>query len=199
MRTTRVHTSRDVLLPLAAVGSLTAVGLVALPSLAGLVPAALWLGVAILVTLAILVLLPGCISWLAELLDAWAARSEAANNTLLLARLITFSVEVVLTQAILRRPVALVLGTETSQVESTIAAGALSLLLLLLVWTYQAARPVVRAWVFDSLDAAIPTVGTTTIINREATTQRAAPPTVKASVKAPAADTVTSDATRRVD
>src|SRR5260370_39001692 len=40
------------------------------------------------------------------------------------------------------------------------AAGALLLILPLLVWTYQTTRPMVQAATLRALDAAIPTIGT---------------------------------------
>lgn len=180
--------SNRVLLPLAAVVSLSGLGLFALPSLATSVAPAWWLAAAILITLGVMFLLPTCGQALTAALDRWAEREAA--NTLLLSRLTVFSIEVVLAQAILRRPVALTLGTEAGPVEATVAAGALSLLLLLLVWTYQTAKPVLRAWIFESIDAAIPTVGTTTI---KVTTVTTTTPAV--TVKAPTA-TITAGTTR---
>jgi len=63
---------------------------------------------------------------------------------------------------VLRRPIAIVLGGDRqgATVEAGIAAGALFLILPLLVWTYQTTRPMVQAATLRALDAAIPTIGT---------------------------------------
>jgi hypothetical protein len=83
------------------------------------------------------------------------------SQTRLLARLLMCGVALVATQAILRRPVALVLGGDRSWVpiDAGIAAGALAAVLLLLVLVYQTARPLVQALTLQAIDAAVPTVG----------------------------------------
>jgi hypothetical protein len=80
------------------------------------------------------------------------------GETRLLARLLLVIVELILVQAILRKPTALVLASgQPNTVESGIAAGALTILLFLLVWTYQSGRGLLKAVTWSALDA-IPTV-----------------------------------------
>jgi hypothetical protein len=90
-----------------------------------------------------------------------SASSITPSQTRLLARLLLCGLALVTTQAILRRPVALVLGGDRSSppIEAGIAAGALAAVLLLLVLLYQTARPMVQALTLQVIDAAVPTVG----------------------------------------
>jgi len=90
-----------------------------------------------------------------------SASAITPSQARLLARLVLCGIALVTTQAILRRPVALVLGGDRSQapIEAGIAAGALAAVLLLLVLVYQTARPMVQALTLQVIDAAVPTVG----------------------------------------
>jgi hypothetical protein len=91
-----------------------------------------------------------------------SASAITPSQTRLLARLLMCGVALLTIQAILRRPVALVLGGDRSStpIEAGIAAGALAAVLLLLVLLYQTARPMVQALTLQVIDAAVPTVGT---------------------------------------
>ncbi len=130
-----------------------------------------WLGVALLITVLLLALVPS----LARLLALGLARLSAAlaspdapssatfrsAELLVVARLLVLAGELLIVQAVLRRPIAIVLGgdRQVANVEASIAGGALFLILPLLVWTYQTTRPMVQAATLRALDAAIPTIG----------------------------------------
>jgi len=124
----------------------------------------LWLAFATVTSVYLLVLLPRFSQLLASQL--WervaAAHGTTPSRTRLLARLFVFGVEIALIQAILRRPLAVLFGGERSAapIEAAVAATAVALLLALLVWIYQTARPMVQALTLRAIDAAIPTVGT---------------------------------------
>jgi hypothetical protein len=131
-----------------------------------------WLGVALLITVCLLALLPTLSRLLAlglERLSAALASPDAPSSAtfksaelLVVARLLVLAGELLIVQAVLRRPIAIVLGgdRQVANVEAGIAAGALFLILPLLVWTYQTTRPMVQAATLRALDAAIPTIGT---------------------------------------
>jgi hypothetical protein len=89
------------------------------------------------------------------------ASSITPSQTLLLARLVVVGLALILSQAILRWPVALVLGGDRTSlpIDAGIAAAALACVLVLLVWAYQTARPMVQAVTLRAIDAAIPTTG----------------------------------------
>jgi len=148
------------------------VGTIVLPMLFGAAPsqwiAVVWLGLAVVLSVCAIVLL----SWQAEpqaaslgrrLARLGAARgpSITPSQTLLLWRLVVAGIELLLAQAVLRRPLALVLGGERSAslFEAGVAAGSLALLLVGLVWVYQTARPMVYAAVLRIVDVAVPTAG----------------------------------------
>jgi len=162
---------------LATAAALWLTGVVALPLIFGGQPTGIgsgiaWLGVAVLITVVLLALMPR----LSRLLAAGLARLSAAlasadapssatystPQLLVVARLLVLAAELLIVQAVLRRPIALVLGgdRQVATVEASIAAGALILILPLLAWTYQTTRPMIQAATLRALDAAIPTVGT---------------------------------------
>jgi hypothetical protein len=143
-----------------------AVGMVALPLVCGPTPGGVttlvWLvAAAILSVLAIVLTLQLSAPIASGLGRALGASSITPSQTRLLARLSTFGLALVITQAILRRPVALIIGGDASAVsiESGIAAAALSGVLVTLVWVYQTARPMVQAATLRAIDAAVPTTG----------------------------------------
>jgi hypothetical protein len=121
-----------------------------------------WLVGAILVSLLVIVLAARLSRPLAELLGrSLKSTSITPSQTLLLARLVMFGLALIVAQALLRWPLALVLGRDGSapQVDAGIAAAALAGVLGLLVWTYQTARPMVQAVTLRAINAAIPTTG----------------------------------------
>ncbi len=144
---------------------------VGLPWLGAAGAGLVWLGVALLITVCLLALLPSLSRLLAlglERLSAALASPDAPSSAtfrsaelLVVARLLVLAGELLIVQAVLRRPIAIVLGgdRQVANVESGIAAGALFLILPLLVWTYQTTRPMVQAATLRALDAAIPTIG----------------------------------------
>jgi len=131
-----------------------------------------WLGVALLITVGLLALVPSLSRLVAfglERLSAALASPDAPSSAtyksaelLVVARLLVLAGELLIVQAVLRRPIAIVLGgnRQVANVEAGIAAGALFLILPLLVWMYQTTRPMVQAATLRALDAAIPTIGT---------------------------------------
>ncbi len=150
-----------------------AVGVFGLPVLFAAPPAAsvwetpAWLVAAILVALIVLVELPRLAPPLSKALLGQATTLGSAvgpsvtpSQTLLLARLALWGLALVITQAIVRRPVALLLGgqRDAPPVEAGVAAVALVLVLALLIWLYQTGRPVVQSMTLRAIDAAIPTV-----------------------------------------
>jgi hypothetical protein len=149
---------------LAAVCAVT--GIVVLPLVFGPGPSDLATFVWLLSALVLSVLLIALTSRLSRPLAAELGRglgsSITPSQTLLLARLLMIGLALVATQAMLRHPVALILGGDSSAVsiESGIAAAALAVLLVLLVWVYQTARPMVQTVTLRAIDAAIPTTGT---------------------------------------
>ena len=128
----------------------------------------LWLVVAVAISISLLVLLPRLTRPLSAALwrQVGAAGSPVGpsvtpSQTLLLARLLLLGLGLVVTQAILRRPLALLIGGDRSAapVEAAIAAVALAVILAMLVWMYQTGRPVVQTITLRAIDAAIPTIG----------------------------------------
>jgi hypothetical protein len=189
-------------------------GVIALPLVFGAQPAGLgtglvWLGMALVITVVLLALVPSLsrvlAAGLARLSAALAspdAPSSATFNTpelLVVARLLVVAAELLIVQAVLRRPIAIVLGGDRqgATVEAGIAAGALFLILPLLVWTYQTTRPMVQTATLRVLDAAIPTIGTA-VLTEPATrgSNVVAPPAVRRPT--PGADDAT-DISRRGD
>jgi hypothetical protein len=135
-----------------------------------------WLGVGLLITVLLLALVPSLARVLAfglERLSAALASPDAPSSATfksaelqVVARLLVLAGELLVVQAVLRRPIAIVLGgdRQVANVEAGIAAGALFLILPLLVWTYQTTRPMVQAATLRALDAAIPTIGTAVLV-----------------------------------
>jgi hypothetical protein len=141
-----------------------AIGLVALPFTFGTaaMPWAtpVWLAAAVLIAACLLALLPRLSRPLATAITSQTSSVTPSQNRLV-AQLIVLGVLLVVVQAILRRPLALLVsgGERTSaSFEAAIAATALTLVLALLVWLYQTARPVVQSVTLRAIDAAIPTV-----------------------------------------
>jgi hypothetical protein len=159
----------------------------------------IWLVVAILIAVCVLALMPALtrpvaasLSSLTELVVSPTApgRTITPGQIRMLARLLVFIAEVLIAQAVLRKPLAAVLGgdRQSAPVEAAVAAGALTILLGLLTWTYQTARPMVQAAALRALDAAIPTVGSVVRVESPTTTSPAAvPPTARPPVAARAA------------
>lgn len=110
--------------------------------------------------------------------------SSTRRRVRLLSRLALFGLAVVFTQAVLRRPVAQLLGGDHSSViEAAVAAVALALVFALLIWAYETARPMVQAMTLRAIDAAIPTVGVPPVAEPMRTmSPAAAEPTVRAPV-----------------
>jgi hypothetical protein len=128
-----------------------------------------WLALSTATSVYLLVLMPRFSQLLADQLGRRLQATQAIppSQIRLLARLFLFAVVIDLIQSILRRPVALLLGGERSSapVEAAVAAVALALLLALLVWIYQTARPIVQSMTLRAIDAAIPTVGTQSVMD----------------------------------
>jgi hypothetical protein len=199
----------------ATAAALWVTGVVALPLIFGGQPAGfgsglIWLGLAVAITVVLLALVPN----LSQLLAAGLARlsaalaspdtpSSATFNTaelLVVARLIVIAGELLIVQAVLRRPIAIVLGgdRQVATVEAGIAAGALFLIFPLLVWTYQTTRPMIQAATLRALDAAIPTVGTAVLAEPDTRGSHVAvPPTARQST--PVADDATAVSPRGDD
>jgi len=145
-----------------------AIGIVALPMLFGSSPSQLativWLVAAIVLSVLVIALALQLSPALASaILRCLSADSITKSQALLLARLLMIGLALVATQSILRRPVALLLGggdRSATPIEAGIAAAALAVVLVLLVWMYQTARPMVQAATLRAIDAAIPTTGT---------------------------------------
>jgi hypothetical protein len=122
-----------------------------------------WLLAAIVISILVTVLALHASRPLARAIGQRVSSSAiTASQVRLLARLLMCGLALVTTQAILRRPVALVVGGDRTSVpvEAGIAAGTLAAVLLLLVLVYQTARPLVQALTLQAIDAAVPTVGT---------------------------------------
>jgi hypothetical protein len=145
------------------VGVCAAIGVVGLPLAFGIDgggatawTTAIWLVAAIIVSLPIL--------WFTRPLGdalglAWDRGLALPSQSRLVARLLMLGLALIITQASLRRPLALMLGgTSSAAVEAAIAALALATVLALLVWVYETARPMLQALTLRALDAAIPTV-----------------------------------------
>ncbi len=121
-----------------------------------------WLLAAILVSVLVIVVALRLSRPLAERMGrSLQASSITASQTLLLSRLVMIGLALIISQAMLRWPIALVLGGDRSWVpiDAGIAAVALACVLVLLVWMYQTARPMVQAVTLRAIDAAIPTTG----------------------------------------
>jgi hypothetical protein len=144
------------------------VGLVALPLAFSSGPSwttPVWLLVGIVISVYLLVLAPRLSRSLAKLIDDHVVSDATPSQTLMLARLFVLAVLLVVAQAILRRPIALLLGggaIGAAPLEAGIAALVLAAVLALLVWLYQTGRPMVQSATRHLIDAAIPTVAPAT-------------------------------------
>jgi hypothetical protein len=162
-----------------------AIGLVALPivfgSLATTWSTPVWLLSAGLLSVALLALLPRLSSPLAKKIDAFA-RSATPSQTRLAAQLTVLSAILVTVQAILRRPLAFLVGGQSGSIayEAAIAATALTLVLALLVWLYQTARPLLQTVTLQAIDTAFPTVAPAATSEPTRTVAPIAPPTMRA-------------------
>jgi hypothetical protein len=159
-------TWNSVVVTLALAGVCATTGIVALPLILGPTPGdvstLVWLVLAVVLSVLVIVLTLQLSSPLAgELGRGLGSSSITPSQTRLLARLLLFGLALVTTQAILRRPIALILGGDASAVsiESGIAAAVLAVVLVTLVWVYQTARPMVQVATLRAIDAAVPTTG----------------------------------------
>ena len=181
-----------------------ALGLIALPlvfSSAVLV----WLVAAVVLAVCLILLIPRLSRPVAFALQAQLSSSSAVtpSQTRLVAQLIVVGITLLVVQAILRRPLSLVLGGQigANTYEASIAATGLTLVLAIAVWLYQTARPVVQAATLRAIDAAIPTVETaplaepTRTLGPDEATVRAPVSPADATLRAPA---VADEPTQRV-
>lgn len=159
-------TWNSVVVTLVLVATCAAIGIVALPLVFGPTPSdvatLVWLLAAVLLSILVIVLTLQLSGPLAGALGRGLGSSSITpSQTRQLARLLLFGLALVITQAILRHPVALLLGGDASavSVESAIAAAALAVVLVTLVWVYQTARPMVQAATLRAIDVAVPTTG----------------------------------------
>jgi hypothetical protein len=167
--------ARDsVAVSLVVAGACAAIGIVALPLVfAQPVLAAapwstpVWLAIAMLISIYLLaIVLPRLSRPLALELGSRVTTTAAGptvtpSQTLLVAQLVVLGALLVIVQAILRRPLALLVGggeRGSGSIEAAIAATVLALVLALLVWLYEAARPLMQSVTLRAIDAAIPTV-----------------------------------------
>lgn len=124
-----------------------------------------WLVVGLGLSGWLLALAPSLASTIAHLLERLDLRQGRVVGQQVaigsVARLIVAVVDVAIVQAILRRPVVAVLGDAAapSTVDATFAAGTLILLILILIWLHQSARPLIEAVAWQALDAIVPTTG----------------------------------------
>jgi hypothetical protein len=155
------------------VGVCAAIGIVALPlvfsqPLLADAPRStlVWLAIAVVLSVYLLaVAWPRLSRWLAlelgrRFMTSASGPTVTPSQIRLVARLVVLGVLLVIVQAILRRPLALLLGGEpgSASFEAAIAATVLALILGLLVWLYQSARPLMQSYTLRAIDAAIPTV-----------------------------------------
>ena len=144
-------------LNLSIAGLCAAIGVIGLPLVVGAatpgpVATLVWLGLAFVASMAILVaVVPLSGSLGTAMVGLGLTRSQSA----LLAGLLAIGLALIVVQATLRPPLALLFG---STFDATIAALALTLVLALLVWTYETAQPMLKQLTRRTLDAAIPTI-----------------------------------------
>src|SRR5579864_1259549 len=155
----QLATRNSVVLWLALLGVCAATGMAGLPIAFGIAALPAWTTVVWLVAaLAVsLVALLAVRPFSAAL--ALNVPGVLPSDARLLARLVAFVLALIIAQASLRRPLALLVGgAAINPVEAAIAAIALAVVLALLVWAYQTAQPLVKSLTLQALDAAIPTV-----------------------------------------
>jgi hypothetical protein len=193
-----------------------ALGLIALPLVFGSA-VVVWLVAAVVLAICLLVLIPRLSRPVAFAMQAHLSSSSTVtpSQTRLVAQLLVVGIALLVVQAILRRPLSLVLGGQigATTYEASIAATGLTLVLAIAVWLYQTARPVVQAATLRAINVAIPTVETAplaeptrTLSVADATvrapvvddqaTVRAPLPQDEPTIRAPLAD---PDATLRVE
>lgn len=132
-------------------------------------PAVIWLVGALVISVWLVVSGPALGAGITHLLERLVAPEGASVGRQSVTRAgagvaagwIVAVVEVVLIQAVLRRPVVLVVGalTDPSTVEAAFAAGTLILLILLLIWLHRSTRPLVEAATWQALDVLVATSG----------------------------------------
>jgi hypothetical protein len=118
-----------------------------------------WLLAAALISVALLTLVPRLAKPLGKHVERQAPGATPSQSRLV-AQLLVLAIILVLVQAILRRPLALVLAQQqpSTTYEEAIAATGLTVILALLVWLYQSGRPLLQSITLRVIDAAIPTV-----------------------------------------
>lgn len=124
-----------------------------------------WLLGEVVLSVAILALLPVLGRALGNAIEVHTrpVASVTRSQTRLIGQLLVLGIVLITVQAMLRRPLALIVngdGRAALTFESAIAAIALTLVLALGVWLFQTGRPVVQALTLRAIDAAIPTIGT---------------------------------------
>jgi hypothetical protein len=203
------------------VGVCATIGIAALPLVFGqpLLAAApwstpVWLAIAILISLYLLAIVlprlsrPLAVELGSRVTTTLAGPTVTPSQTLLVAQLVVLGMLLVLVQGILRHPLALLLGggeRGSGAFEAAIAATVLAMILALLVWLFQSARPLMQSVTLRAIDAAIPTVEaaprqeparTVSVVgpipNAEAATQRVSPVVDEPTLRtAPAPDETT--------
>jgi hypothetical protein len=222
--------ARDsVAVSLVVAGACAAIGIVALPlvfaqPLLAAAPwsTAVWLAIAILISIYLLaIVLPRLSRPLALQLGSRVTTTAVGptvtpSQTLLVAQLVVLGALLVILQAILRRPLALLVGggeRGSGTIEAAIAATVLAVVLAVLVWLYQSARPLMQSVTLRAIDAAIPTVQpaaqheptrTVSVVSpvSQATagaTQRVSPDVDEPTLRAPSSDERTLQARPTAD
>ncbi len=118
----------------------------------GAVVSVVWLVLACVVSLVMVLAMVPLSLWFAR---AIAGLTLTRSQSLLLARLVAIGLALVVLQATLRPPLVVLLG---SPLDAALAAAALTLVLALLVWIYEAGRPALQQLTRLAIDAAIPTL-----------------------------------------
>jgi hypothetical protein len=159
--------ARIVVRTAAQVVAAAALGLVGLPALLADSRAALqdwiWLSLAVACAIWLIVLAPAMARVLAQLVSRLqdARDGDRVVNALAVGWLVVAVLEVLVIQAILRRPLVRVVGIqlEPYAVEVSVAAAALLVLLVLLARLHQTARPLVEGLVWSALNTVLATTG----------------------------------------
>jgi hypothetical protein len=142
-------------------------GVVLLPRIFGSLPdsprAVVWLALSVVLCIALIVPTRTLATTLATGLLRLPGRARpsavAQRASTEIARLVVAATYLVLMQAILRHPLVVVFGAEAEPflVEALVAVVALLILLALLGWIYQAAKPIIEDLAWNALDAAFAT------------------------------------------
>ncbi|MGH2461254.1 MAG: hypothetical protein ACRDIY_20540, partial [Chloroflexota bacterium] len=132
-------------------------------------PSVVWLVGAVLVSGWLIACGPALARGASQILERLVAPEDASEGRRNVAQAgagvaggsIVAVVDVVVIQAMLRRPVVVVVGaiTDPSTVDAAFAAGTLILLIILLIWLHRATRPLVEAATWQALDALVATSG----------------------------------------